>query len=109
MASVTEAVKESFLGLTEGPHMTYQARANFLRHAQKDENGELYMDEENFIDAVAPKQEDYVSVTRDCKGTKIRYQNLRNCSSGFFPDSTRLSANNMASFSASQTAGELVS
>lgn len=71
MASVTEAVKESLLGSTEGPHLAHQARANFVLHAQKDENGDLFMDKENFINAVAPKQEDYVSVTRDCKGTEI--------------------------------------
>jgi solute carrier family 25 aspartate/glutamate transporter 12/13 len=64
MASVKEAVKESLLGSTESPQLSHQARSNFIRHAQKDENGDLFMDKENFIDAVAPKQEDYVSVTR---------------------------------------------
>lgn len=62
MASVKEAVKEQFLGSTEVPHLSHQARSNFNRHAQKDENGELFMDEDNFINAVAPKQEDYVSM-----------------------------------------------
>lgn len=61
MASVTEAVKEQFLGSSEQPHLSHQSRTNFLRHAQKDENGELFMNEEHFINAVAPKQEDYVS------------------------------------------------
>jgi solute carrier family 25 aspartate/glutamate transporter 12/13 len=32
-----------------------------MRHAQKDENGDLYMGREDFINAIAPKQEDYVS------------------------------------------------
>lgn len=60
------------------------------------------MDEENFIDAVAPKQEDYVSITTDCRGTKIfAIAHLVS-----YRGSTRLSANNMASFSASQTDGE---
>ena len=71
MATVTEAVKESLLGSTEEPQLSHQARSNFVRHAQKDENGELFMNEENFINAVAPKQEDYVSVTRDYKSTEI--------------------------------------
>lgn len=62
MASVTEAVKEQFLGSSEQPQLSSQARANFNRHAQKDENGDLFMSEENFINAVAPKQEDYVRV-----------------------------------------------
>lgn len=55
-------MKEQFLGSTEQPQLSHQARANFARHAQKDENGELWMNEENFINAVAPKQEDYVRV-----------------------------------------------
>ncbi|KAJ5518711.1 Calcium-binding EF-hand [Penicillium expansum] len=68
MASVTEAVKESLLGSTEGPHLAHQARANFVLHAQKDENGDLFMDEENFINAVAPKQEDYHKIKREQYG-----------------------------------------
>ncbi|KGO39806.1 Calcium-binding EF-hand [Penicillium expansum] len=68
MASVTEAVKESLLGSTEGPHLAHQARANFVLHAQKDENGDLFMDKENFINAVAPKQEDYHKIKREQYG-----------------------------------------
>lgn len=49
------------MGSTEQPQLSHQARSNFLRHAQKDENGESFMNEEDFINAVAPKQEDYVS------------------------------------------------
>jgi solute carrier family 25 aspartate/glutamate transporter 12/13 len=62
MDSVKEAVKEQLLGSTEQPDLSHQSRSNFIRHAQKDENGELFMNEEHFINAVAPKQEDYVSV-----------------------------------------------
>lgn len=64
MTSVKETVKETLVGTsnsTEAPELSHQARANFIRHAQKDENGELYMNEDAFIEAVAPKQEDYVS------------------------------------------------
>ncbi|KAJ6072463.1 hypothetical protein N7467_010548 [Penicillium canescens] len=68
MASVKEAVKEQFLGSTEAPHLSHQARSNFIRHAQKDENGELFMDEDNFINAVAPKQEDYHKIKREQYG-----------------------------------------
>jgi solute carrier family 25 aspartate/glutamate transporter 12/13 len=64
MASVKEAVKEQLLGSTEAPQLSHQSRSNFIRHAQKDENGELYMNEDDFINAVAPKQEDYVSMDR---------------------------------------------
>lgn len=62
MTIVRESVKEKLVGSTEEPQLSHQARANFLRHAQKDENGELFMNEDNFIDAVAPKQEDYVRI-----------------------------------------------
>lgn len=62
MSSVTETVKEKLVGSTEEPSLSHQARANFLRHAQKDAKGDLFMNEEDFINAVAPKQEDYVSL-----------------------------------------------
>lgn len=65
MASVKETVKETLVGSTEAPALSLQARSNFLRHAQKGENGELYMTEDDFINAVAPKHEDYVSTTYD--------------------------------------------
>lgn len=63
MDSVKDAVKEQLLGSTESPQLSHQSRSNFTRHARKDENGDLFMNEEDFINAVAPKQEDYVSVT----------------------------------------------
>lgn len=45
------------MGSSEEP----QVKGNFYRHARKDESGELYMNEEDFINAIAPAQEDYVS------------------------------------------------
>lgn len=109
MAIVTEAVKESLLGSTEEPQLSHQSRSNFVRHAQKDENGELFMNKENFINAVAPKQEDYVSVTRDLLPGTAKVPKSLQLLTWFPPNSTRLSANNMAFFSASQTDGELAS
>ena len=64
MSSVKETVKEKLVGSTEEPQLSQQARSNFFRHAQKDENGEWFMNEDDFINAVAPKQEDYVSLAR---------------------------------------------
>jgi hypothetical protein len=62
MPSVTETVKASLLGTSEEPQLTQQIKANFLKHARKDETtGELYMTEEDFVDAIAPAEEDYVS------------------------------------------------
>lgn len=61
MATVTESIKESLIGTTEVPHLSREGRANFMKHAKSDENGELYMGSEEFIDAIAPAEEDYVS------------------------------------------------
>ena len=62
MATVQEAVKESLLGTTREPELSTQTRAAFDRNAKKDdENGEFYMTEHEFVDAIAPEGEDYVS------------------------------------------------
>ena len=58
-----EVVKESLLGAeeTEGVKLSAQIRAAFLQHARKDpETGDLFMREEEFVNAIAPKNEDYV-------------------------------------------------
>lgn len=60
MATVTEAVKESLLGSTAPTNLSSESRATFLKYAQQDTDGELYMNEEDFINAVAPPEEDYV-------------------------------------------------
>lgn len=60
---VKEAVKESFMG-TEEPaaQLSAQTKLRFTNNAVKDpESGELYMGPEEFINAVAPSGEDYVS------------------------------------------------
>ena len=70
MATLTkakEAVKETLLGTEEleGVKLTAQIRASFLQHARKDpETGELYMGKEEFVNAIAPNTEDYVSYHR---------------------------------------------
>jgi solute carrier family 25 (mitochondrial aspartate/glutamate transporter), member 12/13 len=63
MATVTESIKQSLVGTTGEPPLSQEVRANFMRHAKPDENGELYMGSEEFINAVAPAEEDYVSYT----------------------------------------------
>lgn len=62
MATVAEAVKESLIGTAVEPDITSQIKANFTQYAKTDaENGEQYMTEEEFVNAIAPKSEDYVS------------------------------------------------
>lgn len=63
MSTVTEAVKESLVGTSREPQLSAQIKANFERHSRKDERtGELYMTAEDFVDAIAPEGEDYVSL-----------------------------------------------
>ena len=55
------AVKESLLGTTREPELSRQARATFDRNATQDEaTQELYMTEDDFVNAVAPSSENYV-------------------------------------------------
>jgi solute carrier family 25 (mitochondrial aspartate/glutamate transporter), member 12/13 len=58
-AAAKEFVQESLLGTTEDPPQ--EVRASFMKHARPDEQGELYMGSEEFVDAIAPVEEDYVS------------------------------------------------
>jgi solute carrier family 25 (mitochondrial aspartate/glutamate transporter), member 12/13 len=59
-----EVVKETLLGTdqTEDVQLSAQSKATFETHARADaESGELYMREEEFVNAIAPEGEDYVS------------------------------------------------
>ena len=62
MATVKDKVAEALLGTAEQPQLTQQSKANFMEHAvQDEESGEYYLDEERFINTIAPEKEDYVS------------------------------------------------
>ncbi|KAJ6000049.1 hypothetical protein N7481_000458 [Penicillium waksmanii] len=77
MASIKETVKETLVGSTEAPQLSHQARSNFLRHSQKDEHGEAFMNEDDFINAVAPKYEDYHKIKREQYGILFRVADRR--------------------------------
>ncbi|KZZ97466.1 Mitochondrial carrier domain protein [Moelleriella libera RCEF 2490] len=68
-AVVKETVKETLVGSEieePGSQLSAQSRARFNTHAVTDpETGELYMGQEEFINAVAPKDEDYHKIKRD--------------------------------------------
>lgn len=72
MASVTqkvkEGVKESLVGADfDEQNFSAQTRAEFMQYAIKDdENGEYYMGREEFVNAIAPPDEDYVSFILCC-------------------------------------------
>lgn len=61
MATVTEKVKEFSIGLTTEPQLSEQSRSDFVRHAHQNDEGDYLMTEEEFINAIAPASEDYVS------------------------------------------------
>ncbi|KAK1143883.1 mitochondrial aspartate-glutamate transporter agc1 [Aspergillus melleus] len=78
MASVKDAVKESLMGTSDEPKPSQQAKANFHRHARKNEaTGELYMTEEDFVQAIAPKHEDYHKIKREHYGILFRVADQR--------------------------------
>lgn len=62
VTAVKEAVKESLVGAEEHTQLSTQTKARFHSNAVKDaETGELVMGPEEFVSAVAPDGEDYVS------------------------------------------------
>lgn len=61
MATVTAKVQESLLGVEAPANLSTESRARFLQHARQEEDGETYMYPDDFINAIAPPEEDYVS------------------------------------------------
>ncbi|KAI7781545.1 calcium-binding mitochondrial carrier protein aralar1 [Diaporthe eres] len=67
--AVKEAVKETLIGSEEPVQVSAQTKARFNSNAVKDpESGELYMGPDEFINAVAPSDEDYHKIKRDQYG-----------------------------------------
>ena len=63
MATVAESVKGSLLGISLPDQLSPSSRTTFLKHARRDdETDELYMGEEEFVNAIAPPDQDYVSL-----------------------------------------------
>ena len=61
MATVKDQVAGALLGTEQPPQLTQQTRAAFMKHATKGEGEDDYfLDEDAFVDAVAPAAEDYV-------------------------------------------------
>ena len=54
------------MGTTIEPQLSHQFKATFDRHARQPdiEGAEPYMTEDDFVNAIAPKDEDYVGVFR---------------------------------------------
>lgn len=60
MATVTDTLKEKLVGFEAESPVGGETRASFMRHALKDNEGELYLDRSAFVDVIAPATEDYV-------------------------------------------------
>lgn len=62
MATAKQAIKETLLGTTREPELSQQTKATFDRNSRQDEaTGDFYMTEEDFVNAIAPASENYVS------------------------------------------------
>jgi solute carrier family 25 (mitochondrial aspartate/glutamate transporter), member 12/13 len=63
MAAVKGALQGTPAGARQSeadPNPSAQTRANFEKYARRDESGESYMTEEDFVNAIVPKDEDFV-------------------------------------------------
>ena len=61
MATAKVAVKETLLGTEIEPNLSVQSRLNFDRNSRtNDATGEEYMTEDDFVNAIAPRTENYV-------------------------------------------------
>lgn len=64
---VAGAVKQTLLGSSEPVQLSAQTKNRFRAHAVRDpETGEYYIGPDQFIDAITPPDEDYVSARSTC-------------------------------------------
>lgn len=62
---IKESLKETLLGSEEPENVSTESKTRFLKYATLEEEGETYMSQEDFINAIAPPEEDYVSATNN--------------------------------------------
>jgi len=58
--TIKETVKETLLGTETPEGVSTESRARFLQYASLEEDGELFMTQDDFVNAIAPPEEDYV-------------------------------------------------
>ena len=58
---IKESLKETLLGTETPQGVSDESRTRFLQYASLEENGEKFMSPEDFVNAIAPPDEDYVS------------------------------------------------
>lgn len=59
---IKESLKETLIGKEAPEGVSQESRTRFIQHASLEEDGELYMSAEDFVNAIAPPEEDYVSI-----------------------------------------------
>lgn len=98
MATVKEVVKESLVGTTREPELSQEIRATFNRNSRVDEaSGERYMTKEEFVNAIAPIDEDYVWTSNLSSAWHLRSFWTRIGSNCFLNYSIKSVETNMAS------------
>lgn len=61
MNTVKGSVKETFVGIVHEPDHLVSVRSQFEKFApSSEEDGERYMTEDDFVEAIAPPNENYV-------------------------------------------------
>ena len=64
-ATVKETIKQELVGTTSDvvdTPVTAEARTAFMKYAKQDENGDMYLDKDSFLDMIAPEGQDYVGI-----------------------------------------------
>ncbi|KAI9776944.1 MAG: mitochondrial aspartate-glutamate transporter agc1 [Geoglossum umbratile] len=80
-AAVKSIVEETLAGANPSDadsNFSAHTRANFGKYAREDESGESYMTEEEFVDAIVPRDEDYHKIKRAQYGILFRVADRSN-------------------------------
>ncbi|KAH0565814.1 hypothetical protein GP486_000783 [Trichoglossum hirsutum] len=78
--AVKDRLKDSLVGTTASevePEPSAQTEANFEKYARKDDSGESYMTEEEFVSAIVPRDETFHKIKREQYGILFRVADRR--------------------------------
>lgn len=67
---IKESLKETLLGTEEPATVSSESKDRFLKYATIEDNGEMFMTQEDFVNAIAPPEEDYVRTACNASQTK---------------------------------------
>ena len=101
MATVQAQLKETLVGTTREPELSTQIKAVFDRNAREDAGSdEPHMTESDFVNAIAPENENYVSFLTFSTPSifvvlEMFCEPFIPCANGYSKSSTRSSARSM--------------